>query len=74
MNKNYILMAVNKAGKNVYIDEVPNGKQCGCFCKECGGEIIDDGNSTLFNPFIYINGTFSPLNIMDAMPIDMFTR
>ena len=40
----------------------------------CGYEIIDDGNSTLFNPFIYINGTFSPLNIMDAMPIDMFTR
>lgn len=40
MNRNYILMAVNKAGKNVYIDEVPNGKQCGCFCKECGGELV----------------------------------
>ncbi|WP_287053452.1 hypothetical protein [Treponema sp.] len=47
MNKNYILMAVNKAGKNVYIDEVPNGKQCGCFCKECGGELVAKNNGKI---------------------------
>ncbi len=47
MNRNYILMAVNKAGKNVYIDEVPNGKQCGCFCKECGGELVAKNNGKI---------------------------
>ena len=47
MDKNYILMAVNKAGKNVYIDEVPNGKQCGCFCKECGGELVAKNNGKI---------------------------
>ena len=47
MNKNYILMAVNKAGKNVYIDEVPNGKQCDCICKECGGELVAKNNGKI---------------------------
>lgn len=47
MNRNYILMAENKAGKNVYIDEVPNGKQCGCFCKECGGELVAKNNGKI---------------------------
>lgn len=47
MNKNYILMAVNKAGKNVYIDEVPNGKNCGCFCKECGGDLVAKNNGKI---------------------------
>lgn len=47
MNKNYILMAENKAGKNVYIDEVPNGKQCGCICKECGGELVAKNNGKI---------------------------
>ena len=40
-------MAVNKAGKNVYIDEVPNGKQCGCICKECGGELVAKNNGKI---------------------------
>ena len=47
MNRNYILMAVNKAGKNVYIDEVPNGKQCDCICKECGGELVAKNNGKI---------------------------
>ena len=35
MLKHYILQAINNEGKSVYIDDVPNGKNCGCFCKEC---------------------------------------
>lgn len=47
MNRNYILMAVNKAGKNMYIDEVPNGKQCGCLCAECGGALVAKNNGKI---------------------------
>lgn len=47
MNRNYILMAVNKAGKNMYIDEVPNGKQCGCLCAECGGTLVAKNNGRI---------------------------
>ncbi|MGN0230718.1 MAG: Ig-like domain-containing protein [Muribaculaceae bacterium] len=44
------------------------------YAAACGYEKIDDSDSTLFNPFIYTNGTFSPLNNIDAIPIDMYTR
>ncbi|HAZ96994.1 competence protein CoiA family protein [uncultured Treponema sp.] len=56
MNKNYILMAVNKAGKNVYIDEVPNGKNCGCFCKECGGELVARHGEKRIHHFAHASG------------------
>lgn len=59
MNKNYILMAVNKAGKNVYIDEVPNGKQCGCFCKECGGELVARHGERRIHHFAHASGNDS---------------
>ena len=60
MNRNYILMAVNKAGKNAYIDEVPNGKQCGCFCKECGGELVAKNNGKIkVHHFAHANGNDS---------------
>lgn len=55
MNRNYILMAVNKAGKNVYIDEVPNGKQCGCICKECGGELVARHGKIKVHHFAHAN-------------------
>lgn len=38
--KHYILLAKNADGKSAYIDDVPNGKKCGCFCLECGGELV----------------------------------
>lgn len=45
MTKNhYILAATNKDGRTVFIDDVPNGKDCGCVCKECGGELIAKNN------------------------------
>ena len=40
MTKHYILQAVNSEGKSVYIDDVPNGKNCGCVCAECKGNLI----------------------------------
>lgn len=59
MNKNYILMAVNKSGKNVYIDEVPNGKNCGCFCKECGGELVARHGEKRIHHFAHASGNDS---------------
>ena len=40
MTKHYILQALNSNGKSVYIDEVANGKNCGCHCSECGSELV----------------------------------
>ena len=40
MTKHYILQALNADGKAVYIDNVPNGKNCDCTCAECGGKLI----------------------------------
>ncbi|MBR6199944.1 MAG: hypothetical protein IKQ61_06775 [Spirochaetales bacterium] len=40
MIKYYILEAINANGKQVYIDDVPNGKDCGCVCAECGENLI----------------------------------
>ena len=40
MIKHYILQALNADGKAVYIDDVPNGKNCACTCAECGGKLI----------------------------------
>ncbi len=59
MNRNYILMAVNKAGKNVYIDEVPNGKQCGCICKKCGGKLVARHGKIKVHHFAHISGNDS---------------
>ncbi len=38
--KPHILQAIDSEGNSVYIDDVPNGKECGCTCKECGGRLI----------------------------------
>lgn len=40
MTKHYILQALNADGKSVYIDDVPNGKNCNCTCAECGGKLV----------------------------------
>lgn len=48
MTKNhYILAATNKDRRTVFIDDVPNGKDCGCVCKECGGELIAKNNGNI---------------------------
>lgn len=48
MTKNhYILAATNKDGRTVFIDDVPNGKDCGCVCKECGGTLIAKNNGSI---------------------------
>lgn len=47
MKNHYILAATNKDGRTVFIDDVPNGKDCGCVCKECGGELIAKNNGSI---------------------------
>lgn len=44
MMKHYILQAVNAEGKSFYIDDVPNGKKCGCFCPGCGQPLVAKNN------------------------------
>lgn len=36
--------AFNQEGRLVYIDSVPNGKNCGCVCPYCGNELIAKNN------------------------------
>lgn len=45
MAKHYLLLAIDKNdGTAKYIDEVPNGKNCGCICAECKGELEAKNN------------------------------
>lgn len=47
MTKKHILSALNAERKTVSIDEVPNGKNCGCICAECGEKLIAKNNGTV---------------------------
>lgn len=34
-SKAYLTWALNQEGDLVYVDEVPNGNECGCVCPHC---------------------------------------
>ncbi len=59
MTKHYILQAVNAEGKSVYVDDVPNGKKCGCFCAECHGALIAKQGNVKAHHFAHANGNDS---------------
>lgn len=59
INKHYILAAKNEAGKTVTIDEVPNGKKCGCVCIECGSKLVAKQGSVRAHHFAHANGNDS---------------
>lgn len=59
MTKHYILQAVNAEGKSVYVDDVPNGKKCGCFCAECHGALIAKQGNVKAYHFAHANGNDS---------------
>ena len=59
MVKHYILQAVNGEGKSVYIDDVPNGKKCGCFCAECHGALIAKQGNIKAHHFAHASGNDS---------------
>lgn len=57
--KHYILQAVNGEGKSVYIDDVPNGKKCDCFCAECHGALIAKQGNLKAHHFAHASGNDS---------------
>ncbi|MBD5408741.1 MAG: hypothetical protein HDR54_05035 [Treponema sp.] len=59
MMKHYILQAVNGEGKSVYIDDVPNGKKCGCLCAECHGALIAKQGNIKAHHFAHASGNDS---------------
>lgn len=59
MTKHYIFQAVNSDGQSVFIDDVPNGKKCGCFCKECKGALIAKQGNIKAHHFAHANGNDS---------------
>ena len=67
MNKHYILQALNEEGKSVFIDDVPNGKNCGCHCKECGGNLIARQGNIKAHHFAHASGNDSIKCSMTAL-------
>lgn len=59
MNRHFILQAINEKGKSVFVDDVPNGKNCGCHCKECGGALIARQGNIKAHHFAHISGNDS---------------
>ncbi len=59
MIKHYILQAIDSNGKSVFVDDVPNGKNCGCVCKECGGALIAKQGNVKAHHFAHANGNDS---------------
>ena len=57
IKKHYILQAINSEGKSVYIDDVQNGKKCGCICKECGGALVAKQGNINVHHFAHATGT-----------------
>lgn len=55
--KPYLTYALNKDGKLVHIDSVPNGKICDCVCPHCKGELIaKNGGEQKMHHFAHSNG------------------
>ena len=49
---------INETGKEVYIDEVPNGKDCKCICPECHKPLIaKNGGEIKIHHFAHSNKT-----------------
>ncbi len=59
MIKHYILQALDSNGKSVFIDDVPNGKNCGCFCSECKGALIARQGNIKAHHFAHQSGNDS---------------
>ena len=61
MVKHYLLLGIDKNdGTAKYIDEVPNGKNCGCICAECKGELIAKNNGKVkIHHFAHASGNDS---------------
>lgn len=59
MIKHYILQALDSNGKSVFIDDVPRGKKCGCFCSECKGALIARHGNVKAHHFAHESGNDS---------------
>ena len=59
MLKHYILQALDSNGKSVFIDDVPRGKKCGCFCSECKGALIARQGNVKVHHFAHESGNDS---------------
>ena len=57
MIKHYILQALDSNGKSVFIDDVPWGKKCGCFCSECKGALIARHGNVKAHHFAHVSGS-----------------
>ncbi|MBQ3944984.1 MAG: hypothetical protein II670_05155, partial [Alphaproteobacteria bacterium] len=56
--KAYLTYALNKEGKLVHVDTVPNGNKCGCVCPDCRKPLIakHDGKTDRAHHFAHDNG------------------
>ena len=60
MVKHYILQARTLDGNPAYIENVPNGKNCGCICAECKGALIAKNKGTVkIHHFAHASGNDS---------------
>lgn len=53
-----LLYALNKEGRMVHVDEVPNGISCGCVCPACSAPLVAKNNGETIAPhFAHASGT-----------------
>lgn len=54
----YLTYALDKEGKLVHIDDVPNGDECGCFCPHCKSPLCaKNGGKIKTHHFAHLSGT-----------------
>lgn len=57
MKRLYLTYAIDNTGKLVYVDDVPKGKACGCYCPNCKERLLARQGEKRKHHFSHLSGT-----------------